>query len=175
MTIHIREVQPTDAKALVDILNPIIETGLYTVLDTPLTVDDEREYIANFPPRGIFYVAEYQQDRTIVGFQSLEPFAAYSRAFDHVGIMGTYVDLSYHGRGIGTQLAEVTFATAREKGYEKIFTYIRADNSASIIFYLKFGFRIVGTAQRQAKINRKYVDEVIVEKFLSESSMEKGA
>lgn len=55
---------------------------------------------------------------------------------------------------------------APEKGYEKIFTFIRADNPAALASYAKQGFRVVGTAQRQAKINGRYVDEIIVEKLL---------
>ena len=63
-----------------------------------------------------------------------------------------------------TQL--VTFDAARGKGYEKLFTYVRADNVGALAFYLGLGFRIVGTAQRQAKIGQRYVDEVIIERFL---------
>ena len=33
-------------------------------------------------------------------------------------------------------------------------------------FYLKLGFRIVGTAERQAKVDGKYIDEIVIEKFL---------
>ena len=96
----------------------------------------------------------------------MDPFATYTHAFDHVGVMGTYVSLAHHRQGIGTQLAGATFAAARDKGYEKIFSYVRADSPPSLTFYLKLGFRIVGTAQRQAKVNSTYIDEIIIEKFL---------
>jgi hypothetical protein len=46
MDLLIRKVRPDDAEAIVCVLNPIIETGLYTVLDTSFTVEAEREYIA---------------------------------------------------------------------------------------------------------------------------------
>jgi RimJ/RimL family protein N-acetyltransferase len=39
-------------------------------------------------------------------------------------------------------------------------------NSAALASYLNQGFEEVGTARRQAHINGKYVDEVIIEKFL---------
>lgn len=168
MDLQIRQVRLDDAAAIVDILNAIIETNTYTALDTPLTVEFERQYIESFPPRGIFLVAERRLDGEIVGLQSMEPFATYTRAFDHVAVVGTYVDLQYHGRGIGTRLSEVSFAKARREGYEKIFTYLRADNPQALSFYLKLGFRIVGTAQKQAKIGQKYVDEIIIERFLQE-------
>jgi L-amino acid N-acyltransferase YncA len=90
MDLLIREAQPDDAEAIVAILNPIIEAGIYTAFDTPFTVEAEREYIVNFPQRGIFHVAVRPQDQKIVGFQSMEPFATYTHAFDHVGVLGTY-------------------------------------------------------------------------------------
>jgi L-amino acid N-acyltransferase YncA len=167
LDILIREAQPDDAEAIVSIFNPIIEAGVYTIFVTPFTVEAEREYILNFPQRGIFHVAERRQDRGVVGFQSMEPFATYTHAFDHVGVLGTYVDLAYRRQGIAAYLFEATFEAARCKGYEKIFTFVRADNSPALSTYLKQGFHIVGTARRQAKIKGNYVDEIIIEKFLN--------
>jgi L-amino acid N-acyltransferase YncA len=166
MKLFVREVCLEDAEAIVGIFNPIIEAGIYTVFDTPFTVEAEREYIANFPERGIFHVAVRQADQKIVGFQSMEPFATYTHAFDHVGVVGTYVDLAERRQGIAGQLFATTFEAARMKDYEKIFTFIRRDNPAALATYQRQGFQIVGTAQRQAKINGQYVDEIIVERFL---------
>ena len=91
MDLTIREARPDDAEGVVQVLNPIIETGKYTVLDTPVTADFEREFIENFPQSGVFHLAESNQDRKIAGFQTVERFAAYTRAFDHVGIIATYI------------------------------------------------------------------------------------
>jgi len=166
MDLLVREARLDDAEAIVGILNQIIGAGVYTAFDTPLTVEAEREYILKFPKRGIFHVAARRQDQMIVGFQNTEPFATYTHAFDHVGVIATYVDLAYRRQGIGKCLFEATLETARRKGYEKLFTYVRADNLAALVSYLKQGFHIVGTAQRQAKLNGKYVDEIIIEKLL---------
>lgn len=162
----IRPVEPGDAEAVVNIFNPIIESGLYTVFDTPFTVEQEREYILRFPARGVFHVAVRRADQRIVGFQSLEPFATYTRAFDHVGVIGTYVDLSLRRQGVAARLFEAGFEAAKLKGYEKLFTYVRGDNPAALDTYLKQGFQIVGRAIRQARINGGYVDEIMIEKFL---------
>jgi L-amino acid N-acyltransferase YncA len=166
MNVLVREARLNDAAAIVGILNPIIEAGVYTAFDTPLTVDAEREYILNFPQRGVFHVALRLPDREVVGFQSMEPFATFTHAFDHVGIIGTYVDILYRRQGIGKSLFDATFETARTKGYEKILTYVRADNAGALASYLQRGFHIIGTAQRQAKIKGTYVDEIIIERFL---------
>lgn len=166
MDLIIREARPDDAAGIVNILNPIIEAGVYTVLDTPFTVEGEREFITGFPERGVFHVAECARTRRLLGFQSIEPFVTYTRAFDHVTGIGTFVDLAERGKGIGTRLSQVTFEIAKRKGSEKIFTYVRADNTASLAFHLKLGFQIVGTAIRQAKIGGQYIDETVIEKFL---------
>jgi L-amino acid N-acyltransferase YncA len=166
MDLLVRDASPDDAAAIVGILNPIIAAGLYTALDTPYTPEAEREYIVNFPARGIFLVAVRPSDGRILGCQSLEPFATYTHAFDHVGVLGTFVDLEYRRQGVGARLFAATFEAARRKDYEKIFTFIRADNLPALVSYLKQGFRIVGTAQRHARLQGQYVDEIMVEKFL---------
>lgn len=166
MDLLIREVRSDDAEAIVGILNPIIESGAYSALDTPFTVEAEREFLHNFPERGVLHVAEDSRDHRAVGFQNLEPYATYTQAFDHVGVIATYVDLGCRRRGVGGRLSEVTFESARGKGYEKVFTFVRADNPGALRFYQKLGFQVAGTAQRQAKIGGNYVDEVFIEKFM---------
>jgi L-amino acid N-acyltransferase YncA len=170
MHLEIREARPDDAEAIIRILNPIIEAGSYTAFDTPFTAKSEREYLVTFPARGVFLLAIRQPGNLVVGFQSMEPFARYTHAFDHVGVLGTYVDLECRRQGIAAQLFQATFAAALRKGYEKIFTFVRADNSAALQTYLAQGFQTVGTAVRHALIGGKYVDEIIIEKHLVEAS-----
>ena len=166
MELLIRDAMPNDAAGIVSVFNPIIEAHGYTLFDTPFTVEAERSYIAGLSERDIFHVAVRPSDNCVVGFQSMAPFAAYTHAFDHVGVIGTYVDLGNRRQGVATRLFPVTFDTARQKRYEKIFTYIRADNPAALATYQKHGFRIVGTADQHAKLNGRYVDVIIVERRL---------
>jgi len=169
MPVEIRQARPQDAEGIVRILNPIIAAGLYTALDTPFTSEAEAQYIRNFPARGVFLVAVRQPDNRVVGFQSMEPFASYTHAFDHVGVLGTYVDLECRRQGIARHLFQSMFAAAVGSGYEKIFTFVRSDNTAALQTYLHQGFQIVGTAHRHARIGGQYIDEIIIEKFLVSS------
>lgn len=162
--VSIRGVRLADALAITQILNPIIESGLYTSLNEPYSEGDERQYIDGFPERGVFHVAELMPGGRLAAFQSLEPFASYCSAFDHVGVIGTFVDLAERRRGLGAYLAAATFEAAKEKGYEKILTYVRADNPAALGYYAALGFRTIGIAENQVKISDKYVDEVMIEK-----------
>jgi L-amino acid N-acyltransferase YncA len=164
--LDIRDVRIEDAEDIVAILNPIIAARCYTALDTPVTIEQEREFIRRFPARGVFLVAVDATSNHIVGFQDVSPFADFTHAFDHVGVIGTYVDLERRRQGIAARLFAATFDAARAKGYEKFFTYVRADNEAGLQTYLRHAFRIVGTAERHAKIGGKYIDEILVEKCL---------
>ena len=164
--IEIRDARIEDAEDMVAILNPIIAARTYTALDTPFSVEQQRDFIRTFPEQGVFHVAVDTTSDRVVGLQDVSPFGDFTHAFDHVGIIGTYVDLNCHRQGIAGRLFAATFEAALKKGYEKFFTYVRADNAAGLKAYLGQGFQIVGTAKRQAKIDGRYIDEILIERFL---------
>jgi len=166
MTLTVRDAMPADAEAIARILNAIIEARIYTALDTSFTVAEERAFIERFPSRGVFHVAVDESGGAVVGFQNVEPFASYTHAFDHVGVIGTYVALERRRQGIGTRLFEATYAAAAQKGYEKLFAFVRADNPAALHAYTRQGFAVIGTARRHAKIDGQYVDELMIERAL---------
>ena len=102
--LEIRDVRIEDADDIAAILNPIIAARCYTALDTPVTVEQEREFIRSFPARGIFLGALDTASNRVVGFQDVSPFADFTHAFDHVGVIGTYVDLNRRRQGIAGRL-----------------------------------------------------------------------
>ena len=165
--VTVRPVHPDDAEAVVGILNPIIDTRTYTALDTPFSVEAERQFIRDFPSRGIFHVAVAGTQGPIVGFQNVEPFADYTHAFDHVGIIGTYVDLARRRQGIASQLFGAMFAAAPSHGYEKLFAFVRADNRPALCTYLRHGFSVIGTARRHTRIDGRFIDETLIERQLT--------
>ena len=162
--IRIRPVRVEDAEGVAKVLNPLVLSGENTALDRVVTAEEERAFITGFPVRGVFHVAERAEDEVIVGFQNIEPFAGYTDAFAHVGIIGTYVGQSGQRQGIGQLLFEATRLAAKEKGYEKFSAFVRADNAAGLAFYKRIGFEMVGVAKRHAKIKGKYIDEVMIER-----------
>ena len=133
----------------------------------PATPDDAAGIVAVMNP--IIAARCYTVNR-IVGLQTVSPFADFTHAFDHVGVIGTFVDLSRRRQGIARRLFGATFDAASRKGYEKFFSYVRADNEAALHTYLSRGFRIAGTAERQAKIDGRYIDEIVIEKQLTSTA-----
>ena len=166
MDLVVRDVELSDAEQIVGILNPIVEARIYTAFTEPFSSEQERAYISAFPGRGVWKVAVLPEERRLVGFQIVEPFGSYTKAFDHVGTIGTYVDLALRRRGIANALFDKTIASARAKGYEKLFTFVRADNVDGLAAYRARGFEILGTARRHAKIDNHYVDEILIERAL---------
>lgn len=167
MDLVIRDAAPEDAAGIVAVLNPIIEARRFTVFDTPFTAEAECEYISRFPARGVFHVAVRSADGRIVGFQNVEPFGPYTAAFDHVGTIGTYVAPDCRRQHVASRLFEATLDAARRKGYEKFFTFVRADNPAALQAYFAHGFREIGRARRHARIDGRYIDEVLIERWLT--------
>ena len=165
MEVTIREVKIEDADGVCGVLNPIIEQGKFTVIDTPFSLAEEQAFIRQFPERGVFNVA-ISENQQVLGFQNVEPFASYTQAFAHVGIIGTYVDEQFRGMKIASRLFAETFAAAKNKGYEKLFAYVREDNRTALSAYLNQGFEVIGTAKKHAYVQGQYIDEVLIEKFL---------
>jgi L-amino acid N-acyltransferase YncA len=164
MNFTIRAVQESDAPAISEMLNAIIATGKYTILE-PVTPEIQLEFIQGFPKRGVFLVAE-RDDGKILGLQDVSPSSSWSNAMRHLGDIATFIAMDAQGQGVGRALAQSTFAAARAKGFEKLIAVIRGDNPRAIGFYVSQGFKIVGTMRRHAIVNGQYIDEVITEKML---------
>jgi L-amino acid N-acyltransferase YncA len=164
----IRRATPNDAAGVARVINEAILGGSPSLLDTPFSEDDERAFILALPPRAFIHVAELPGEG-IVGAQTITLAADFTtRELDHVATMGTWVAARFRRRGIGRRLADASLAAARESGFEKIFTDIRADNLVSLGFHLSLGFRVVGTAVRHAKVGGRYHDVWLVERQLQE-------
>lgn len=168
MDITIRPVREEDAQSIIGLLNPIIREGKYSVMDMPFSVDDQIGFIRSFPERGIYHIAELVSEQKILGIQDVMPISTESDVFKHVGAVSTFTALDSQHKGIGRSLSQATFKAASEKGYLKISAMVRADNPRAISFYLSLGFRIIGTAQKQAFIQGRFIDEVLMERFLTQ-------
>jgi len=162
----VRAAQEQDAQAMIDLLNPLIEKGIYTIMDAPLSLQDQLDYLRAFPARGVFNVAVGEDDQRLAGLQSVEPLSTPANALKHVGEISTFVALDAHRQGVGRRLCQATFQQAKEMGFLKLCATIRADNPAAVAFYLSQGFQLIGTARKHAFVQGKYIDEILAEKIL---------
>src|SRR5258706_6976614 len=167
MEISIRRVREEDAASIVEILNPIIQAGIYTVMEEPFTVNDQIEFIRSFPLRGIYHIAKADNHRKVLGIQDVMPIST-SDVFKHVGEISTFVALDSHNQGIGQSLSQATFKAAKEPGFLKLRATVRADNLHALLFYQGLGFEHIGTAKKHAFLRGTYIDEVLLEKWIEQ-------
>jgi L-amino acid N-acyltransferase YncA len=151
----------TEAAGIAEVLNSVIAEWRLTALTGHFTPEAELAFLKGLGPRSELFVALVAG--RVVGFQVIEPFAAYTSTMDHVSILGTYVLAGFRGKGIGRRLAETTLDFAQAEGYEKAVIYVLADNEGALAFYGSMGFEERGVLRRQTKIDGVYHDEVFME------------
>lgn len=161
----LRPVREEDAASIVEVLNPIIRSGTYTVMDEIFSVADQLDFIRSFPARGIYHIAMDNENQKALGIQDVMPIPT-SEVFKHVGEISTFVALDSQKMGIGKSLSQATFQAAKEKGFLKLRASVRADNPQAVSFYQSQGFEIIGTAKKHAFLHGAYIDEVLLEKLL---------
>ena len=165
MELLIRNVRETDAAAIVELLNPIIQARNYTAMDEPFSVAEQIDFIRNFPQRGIYHIATDGESQTALGIQDVMPLSN-SNVFRHVGEISTFVALDSHRHGVGQSLCRATFKAAQAQGFLKLRATVRGDNPRALEFYQNQGFEVIGIAKKHAFLHNNYVDEVLLEKFL---------
>ena len=135
--IRVRSAQATDAQAMAEILNPLIEEGTSTALEGVQAADRWIEVASGSGHRMACFVAE-DADGEVLGFQFIEP----SRQ-DPDGVCGinSFVRNGGGGRGVGRALFAETVKAATALGYREIGATIRGDNVSGLGYYAKMGFR----------------------------------
>jgi GNAT superfamily N-acetyltransferase len=160
----IRHATGEDAHGISAVWEAIVAERDHSAVDRAFSPQEERAYIESLSPREAVFVAEVASH--IVGFQSLDLWVRYLSSMDHVGQLGTFVLKDWRGQGIGRQLAERTFAFARDNGYEKLLIWVRGKNPGAQGFYKGIGFVERGRLSRQVRIAGEYDDEILMERVL---------
>ena len=166
MEFSIRPVREEDSGSIIDLLNPIIEAGKYTIMDEPFSIEDQLDFIRGFPERGVYNAAVSDDTRRVIGIQDVQPISTGVTALRHVGEISTFVSLALTREGIGRCLSLVTFKEARKQGFLKLTAAVRADNPDAFAFYRSLRFRATGKARKHACVRGRYIDEVLMERFL---------
>jgi ribosomal protein S18 acetylase RimI-like enzyme len=82
-------------------------------------------------------------------------------------IWGVYVRKEYRGQGIGKKLMEKALEElVKNKEIEKVDLNVNTSQLSAVRLYEKLGFVVAGTLHRELKVDGKYYDEYVMEKFL---------
>lgn len=167
MTLQIRPYAEADVTAILDIINDNIlhSTSLYDYEPRSLAKQSDllKEKTAKHFP---VIVAEI--DGKIAGFGMYGEFRfrdAYRFTVEH----SVYVSNEFKGKGVGGKLLQSLIELAKKQGLHTMIGVIDAENTESILFHEKYGFKKVGIIKESGFKFNRWLDSVFVQLILEEN------
>ena len=156
----IRDAAESDLPAIADIINHYRQHTSHIWDRTVLSPEDMESWLAahrSSPYTAI--VAELTGQ--VVGYASLSQFRPY-RGYDVTAENSIYLAPGQEGRGIGAALMTQLLQRAWQNGFKAITAWIDSNNSPSVRFHEKFGFRHAGTMERVGMLDGRLTSVIIM-------------
>lgn len=168
MNIQLRPYTDDDIPSILAIINDNIlhSTSLYDYEPRSLTKQSELLHdktAKNFP----VIVAEI--DGEIAGFGMYGEFRfrdAYRFTVEH----SVYVSNDFKGKGVGGKLLQSLIDLAKKQGLHTMIGVIDAENTESILFHEKYGFKKVGIIKESGFKFNRWLDSVFMQLILEENT-----
>jgi L-amino acid N-acyltransferase YncA len=156
----VRHATPADLPAIVAIYNASIPGRLATADTEPVTVDQRREWFADFNPASRpLWVAE--TGGKLTGWLSLRSF--YGRPAYHRTVeTGVYVAPEAQRRGIARTLLGHAIDSAPSLGIATLLAFVFGHNEASLALFRNAGFSDWGVLPRVAELDGRERDLLIL-------------
>lgn len=160
----IREVNRSDAKALVEYLNVIGGESDFLTFGLGQfgkSVEQEENFIEDIlvADNVLFIIAEV--NGKVLGVLNFSGGIRERTA--HVGEFGVSVLKESWGKGIGEQLIKYLISWSKDSGViRKINLRVRSDNARAIHLYKKLGFLEEGIIKRDFLINGEFYDSIMM-------------
>ena len=162
--ITIRSVIPEDAKAIAALWNPMIRDSAVTFTSRQKTISGLAQQIKDCNREGKgFFLAEDIQG--VMGFCTYFQFRGgpgYSRTMEHSIILGERA----RGRGLGRQLMQTLMSHARAAGVHTLWAGVSGENPSGIAFHKSLGFSQVALLPQVGYKFDRWMDLVLLQKFL---------
>jgi RimJ/RimL family protein N-acetyltransferase len=166
--ILLRHILKEDLDDIWDNYNEVIDEGLYQPSFTKVV--DKFEKISWYNELvgfgNLCIVAELRGniDSSVIGQCTIHHDEW--EASEHVGLLGIIIRKDFRNLGLGRALMEFAMSEAYTKGKRKIALGTLITNERAIKLYETLGFRHVGVRQKQFLMKNKYIDELLMEKWL---------
>lgn len=176
MTTVVRDAEPRDLHAIVEIYNDVIDTSDAIWLDEHVTHADRLAWydelvVAGFP---VLVAVDEADDDRVAGYASFGTFrakAGYWPTVEHT----IHVHRDHRGRGVGQALLDALVERATQHDKRVLVAGVDGGNAGSIRFHERNGFREVA---RMPGIGRKFgrpVDLVLLQLDLPAADTADGA
>ena len=161
----IREAKEEDFISIWKIFRKVVGEGEYTSTVRLDTSRDRYEDTDEANDMKKFITVLCEVEKQIVGYATVEePIWELS---SHAGELGIAVLPQFRGVGIGSALLDSALEVALQKGFKKVNLSVFSTNKTAMNLYKKFGFKKVGKKKKQFYLHGKYIDEIIMEKFIA--------
>lgn len=105
----------------------------------------------------------YLESETVLGWAALSPVSA-RKVYEGVAELSIYIDTNSLGKGIGSKLMERIIISSEMHGIWTLFSSVFPENKATIKLHNKFGFRVIGSREKIAKLDNQWRDTVLLER-----------
>lgn len=160
----IRPATAADAPALAALWNPVIRDTAVTFNAQEKTPQDIATMIAQRHADGHAFLVATKGN--LMGFATYSQFRGgigYARSMEHTILLAPEAQ----GRGIGRALMSALESHARSAGAHCLFAGVSAENPAGRAFHARIGFAEVAILQQAGYKFGRYMDLVLMQKFLS--------
>lgn len=164
MTIQIRPYTEADVPSILAIINDNIlhSTSLYDY--EPRSLAKQSELLQDKTAKN-FPVIVAEMDGKIAGFGMYGEFRfrdAYRFTVEH----SVYVANDFKGKGVGGKLLQSLIELAKKQGLHTMIGVIDAENTESILFHEKYGFKKVGMIKESGFKFNRWLDSVFMQRMV---------
>jgi len=105
----------------------------------------------------------YLESDKILGWIALSHVSA-RKVYEGIAEVSVYIDTNILGKGIGSKLMEKVIMSSEMHGIWTLYSSVFPENVATLKLHDKFGFRVIGTRKKIAKLDNKWRDTVLLER-----------
>lgn len=138
----IRQVKPSDAEAILGIYAKYIKETTVTFETEVPSLEEMRSRIREIASAGPYFV--YEEAGHIAGYCCAHKWKK-QQAYGETLEVTIYLLPEFKGRGLGTQMMTLLIGECRRIGVHALIACIAGENTASIRFHEKFGFKPVSS------------------------------
>ncbi len=154
----IRPATDADAAPLAAIFNSYL--GKATMVLDPRSAAD---YLAIITGEKMAVFVGVDEQEEVIGYAYVKPYSD-RKGYCLAGEVTIFLAQNKTGCGLGSKLYDQLIPLSDEMGYRHLTAKIWANNSGSIRFHKRYGFRLVGTQVGIGLVNGRRIDTVLMER-----------
>ena len=164
----IRPAVAADAQRIADVYNQGIAERGATFETAPRTAAEMARQLEPPAAAARYPMLVVEREGLVAGWAAITAYRP-RRCYDGIGEFSIYLDRAARGRGLGRLLLEALVREAARLGYWKLVSRIFPFNTASLALCRSCGFRVVGTYEKHARLDGRWLDVVVVERLIPEN------